>query len=246
MKTMTPKNRTGISTAIEEAEKTASGAIQATPSAAGDVMTLGNVRDPYISEHELVGSRPLVPGSKIPDIFMDKLGDRLAFERSGTRLYQLMFEKVQLNNPILGGPSPDDIEHIMREEHQHFQLLSKAIQMMGGDPTVQTPLADLTGVANEGLVQVMADPRTTVPQCLHVLLTAELLDNDCWEMLITLARRLGQNDMATQFQQALQNEKDHLQKVRGWMTTATEIEAKADGAVSSQTGHAKGKAGKKV
>jgi len=225
MKTIHSTNRTGIATALDEAEKTAAGALQAQPSMAGDATTLDSLRDPYITAGEPIGSRPPAPGQKLPDVLLDKLGDRLAFERTGTRLYQMMFEKARVNPATLGGPSPDDIEHIMLEEHQHFQMLSMAIQTLGGDPTMQTPLADLSGVASSGLLQVMSDPRTTVAQCLPVLLTAELLDNDCWEELSGLAGRLGQEELAAQFQQALKEEREHLEKVRGWVMRATQAEA---------------------
>jgi bacterioferritin (cytochrome b1) len=136
-----------------------------------------------------------------------------------------MLGKMQENGSSGGGPSIQDIEHIMQEEYQHFQLVSATIAQLGGDPTLETPCADLTGVASIGLVQIMADPRTTVPQCLHALLTAELTDNDGWEMLIQLARGLGHDEVAAKFESALKNEQEHLENVRGWMLEMTQKEA---------------------
>jgi hypothetical protein len=60
---------------------------------------------------------------------------------------------------------------------RHFELVRCTIEMMGCDPTAQTPCADLVGVETLGLVQVLTDPRTTVAQCMNAILTAELADN---------------------------------------------------------------------
>jgi bacterioferritin (cytochrome b1) len=218
-------NRTGVATAPEQAEAAVSAAASAVPSSKGTAHDLDSARMPYLKAHEPIGSRPPGLGKMAPDIFMDKLGERLAFERSGTRLYQLMLGKMQANGRSGGGPSIQDIEHIMQEEYQHFQLVSATIAQLGGDPTLETPCADLTGVASIGLVQIMADPRTTVPQSLHALLTAELTDNDGWEMLIQLAKGLGHDEVAGKFEGALKNEQEHLENVRGWMLEMTQKEA---------------------
>ena len=61
-----------------------------------------------------------------------------------------------------------------------------AIQSLGGDPTAQTPAADVTGVEGMGLMQVLTDPKTTVAQALHAILVAEMTDNAAWEELIEL------------------------------------------------------------
>ena len=67
------------------------------------------------------------------------------------------------------------------------------------DPTAMTPCANTAGVASMGIMQVITDPRTTVPQCLSAILTAELADNAGWELLIQLANEMGQDDMVAQF-----------------------------------------------
>ena len=54
------------------------------------------------------------------------------------------------------------------------------------------------------------------------------LDDDAsgWEELITLAKEMGQDDMAQQFEQALEKEREHLQHVRRWHEEATLAEAR--------------------
>ena len=67
-----------------------------------------------------------------------------------------------------------------------------------------------------GIVQVLTDPRTTIPQCLSALLTAELTDNARSELLIQLADNPGYDEMKTKFERCLQDEERHLQSVRNW------------------------------
>jgi bacterioferritin (cytochrome b1) len=101
---------------------------------------------------------------------------------------------------------------------RHFLLLKKAITTLGGDPTVQSPCADVAGVASLGILQVLTDPRTSVTQCLQAILTAELTDNDGWRLLINLSDTLGYTEMVNDFRAALEDEEEHLTNVRGWLS----------------------------
>src|SRR5690606_1425878 len=105
-----------------------------------------------------------------------------------------------------------DLQHIMEEEFQHFQMLTEVIGEMGGDPTSQTPCADISAVAAMGLIQVLTDPRTTLAQGLQALLTAELTDNAAWELLIELAEQGGHDELVPPFQKALSSETEHEEK----------------------------------
>lgn len=112
-----------------------------------------------------------------------------------------------------------DLQHIMEEEFQHFQMLSDLITDMGGDPSAQTPCADISAVAAMGIIQVLTDPRTTLAQCLQGLLTAEMTDNAAWELLIELAEQAGHEELVPQFQKALAAEAEHEAKIKQWLRT---------------------------
>ena len=86
----------------------------------------------------------------------------------------------------------------------------------GADPTAQTPSADLVGVQTMGLMQAVTDPRTSLPQTLSSLLAAELIDVASWEMLSRLARSTGQDELAGRFDEALEQETQHVNTIRGW------------------------------
>jgi len=99
-------------------------------------------------------------------------------------------------------------------------LVRDAIQQLGADPTAMTPGADVVSVAGRGWVQVLADPRTTLTQCLDVMLIVEDGDVDGWDLLTGLATALGMDDLADRFREANLVEQDHARQVRGWVATS--------------------------
>jgi len=188
------------------------------------------VRTTYIGEAEPVGTVP-PPGTvkgavktgakkltgKNPEVLVDKLGERLAFERTGVRLYEAILTKFDATPDKLPGMSVEQLARFRDEEARHFKLVADALESLGADPTAQTPCADIAGIESMGLMQVLDDPRTTLQQSVHALLMAELADNSGWELLIALSEDMRQDQMAANFRQALQNEQEHLTHVRSWL-----------------------------
>jgi hypothetical protein len=228
---ITLMNRTGIMTNPDLSAEMIKGAKETVPSSKGDAqgMIAAN-RAEYLEEALPIGSKPVVlnghgeegNGAEADSLalFLDKLGERLAFERQGTRLYETVIQKCRLlGNGSGEGPSLDDLRHIHEEELQHFHLLQKTITEMGGDATVQTPSADVAGVLSLGILQIVTDPRTTVAQTLQAMLNAELADNDGWQMLSEIASTLGRTDLEAQFDKALEHEQEHLENVRAWLAS---------------------------
>jgi hypothetical protein len=91
-----------------------------------------------------------------------------------------------------------------------------------------TPAADVSGVLSMGVVQVASDPRMQLADSLQALLTAELVDNDSWELLCQLARGLGQEELANELEIARAEEATHLVSVRTWLTSVVMREAGAE------------------
>jgi Domain of unknown function (DUF892). len=164
-----------------------------------------------------------------PEVFINKLGERLAYERSGVRIYQQLIAKcthaADALTPDLQLPI-ERMQQFCRQEEEHFDLLTQCLKKLGADPTAQTPDADASGVAASGLMKVITDPRTSISQCLQAMLAIELADNAAWELLILLAQDMGMTDMAQQFEHALQQEDVHLREVRDWYEKSVRGQAK--------------------
>jgi bacterioferritin (cytochrome b1) len=196
-----------------------------------DMRSMAAIDTQYIRESDPVGSVPIPgtlkgalksglkkAGGQDPEVFLNKLGQRLAYERTGVRLYESVITKCDAADELhpAGPVTVEGLRCIRDEEEDHFLLLKEALETLGADPTAQTPDADVSGVAAMGIQQALNDPRTTMPQCLELLLTVELADNAAWELLIKLAGELNLGELAEQFQHALTQEEEHVQRIRSW------------------------------
>lgn len=199
------------------------------PAEQPDGRAIAELRTMYIEESEGIGSIPapasakgaVSTGAQIltghrPQVFIDKLAERLAFERAGTRLYDALITKFLARSDELPSVSVDELMEIRNDEARHFLLIKECIESLGADPTAQTPSADVVGVQTAGLVQTVTDPRISLAHSIHAALAAELVDNAGWETLILLARETGQDDMVERFSEALEQEEAHLAKVSSW------------------------------
>lgn len=153
-------------------------------------------------------------------LFMDKLGERLAFERTGVRLYEGVLTKLEAYGSYPGGPEEEDLERIREEELVHFQTLADVIREYGGDPTAVTPSADVAAQIGAGIGAVVADPRTTLVQSLEAMMVAELADTECWEVLVDLARTVGRDDVAERLWPFVAHEEAHREQLRRWIALA--------------------------
>ena len=221
-------NRTGVKTSRIDV-KTMQQAAERSGPGPGDEDGMAAVRASYIAEADPLGTVPPPATLKgvakagmeklsgdSPEVLIDKLGERMAFERGGTRLYDSLIIKCQAMQEQAPAVSVETLQEFREAEARHFVLCASALEQLGADPTVQTPGADVTGIEAMGLMQVLDDPRTTLPQCLHAILVAELADNAGWELLIKLADEMGQADLAQGFTGALAEEERHLEQIKAW------------------------------
>ncbi len=145
------KNRTGIATSPFDSKDTVQGAQQGAHQNVNGA-TLDGAR--YAAEKlawskvaDPVGTMPppltikgvattavqMIQGHK-PTVFLDKLGERLAFERSGVRLYEALIVKLEAGDLHQGGPTRDDFEHIRDDELLHYPLVRDAMRPLGAHP----------------------------------------------------------------------------------------------------------------
>lgn len=178
--------------------------------------TMGSVPPPASAKGMLKTAAKML-GGRDPTLLIDKLGARIAFERTGVRLYDAALVKLAATGSWEGGPDEAGLRHIREEELAHFEMLCACMESLGGDPTAMTPAANTEAMASEGVVKLLSDPRSSLSQALEGLLVAELADNDGWMGLIHLARAMGHHDFVQRFEQAQLEEEEHLRTLRSWM-----------------------------
>lgn len=234
------KNLTGMAMSPIDGKKLAEFAAQA-PVSQGNEHEIQEQRETFNRTSGTVGSVPppssvrglasmgldALKGQKA-SVFIDKLSERLAFERTGARLYEALIAKYDALGSFEGGPGRARLLEIRDDEIRHAGILEDAVLSLGGDPTVMTPCADLAGVESAGIVQVLTDPRTTLDQALDAILVAELVDNERWAVLGALADGLGHTQLGDMFREALAEEELHLEDVRTWVAAWTQSASNAE------------------
>lgn len=237
---MSFSNRTGTQTSPTESAEMARGAAEHTSS---DPLlgrqTIARVRGTYAEVADPLGSVPTpvtikgaagaalqaLKGDKL-HVLVDRLGQRLAFERTGVRLYEGVIAKVRSAGKLpAGAPSEAELQTIRDDELAHFELLRLAMERLGADPTALTPAADVAAVTSLGILQIVSDPRTSVLQTLEAILAAELTDNEGWDLLVHLAEEMGHKELAASFESAVETEAQHLATVRSWVTALASSDA---------------------
>jgi hypothetical protein len=212
-----------------------------TPRTSGDASALAKERLIYAKGAEPLATMPppgtmkelaattvkLLKGEKVM-VFSDKVGERMAFERGGVRLYEALLSKLEAFGSWERGPERAELEDLLHEELEHFHLLADVLKGLGGDPTAITPSAEVHDVAASGLRAVLADPRINLRQSLDAMLIAELTDNDGWQHLVRLAHAHGDPRLAERFQRCLDQERVHLARVRTWVIAGLSSEAFGD------------------
>jgi len=224
-------NRTGVQMSPRLTKEMISGADEFQSPSLDTSMTTAQFKEDVIRECGPIGTVP-VPGTAKgalnvgvhmlrqdhPVVLIDKLGERLAFERTGVRLYDALITKCEALMPHI---SLDLLYEFRREESEHFHLVWETLEKLGADPTCQTPCADVSAMASQGLVQVLNDPRTSVAQCVQSLVIAERTDNDSWELLILLAEQAGLDEEVQKFKVAKSAEEKHFLYIHRWFQQLT-------------------------
>src|SRR3569833_104953 len=158
---MTLKNRTGKQMSPVHSEEMLA-SLKATDEVAQETSTdlaaMIELRQIYIDEAEPLGTMPppatakgvvktltkLITGDQ-PQVFLDKLAERCAFERSGTRLYDSLLTKYSAelasgkNSGALGEVNEEQLIKIRAEENAHFELLIGCVAGRGGGPAARAP-----------------------------------------------------------------------------------------------------------
>lgn len=195
-------NFTGVQMSPKDTKRLLDAVNEIHPDVPGDERGMLVERTERAAEADRIGSVP-VPGSA------------KGMLKTGFDMMRGKSPEVFLDTPDTA--LVDTLMHIRNEEHEHMMLVHQAIESLGADPTAQTPCADVVGAMALGIVNVLTDPRTNVPQCLNALLTAELADNAAWELLIELAQAAGHPNIADSFTKAKTQEDDHLVKIKTLM-----------------------------
>jgi bacterioferritin (cytochrome b1) len=144
---------------------------------------------------------------------IDLLNERLAFERTGVRLYDRILLRMRLSDDRQMERMIDRMQRFRDEEWEHEKWLEEQIRELHGDDHLPTEKSVLVLAETQGIERVVhRDPR--LPHDFHALLTAELADNGGWDLLVRIADEFGDYDAKREFRKRLREEQEHVLFVR--------------------------------
>ena len=219
-------NHTGLAPHGDVLAKMIEGANEFPPTSSGGPAGIAEVRIDHARASEPPATMPSAPVTPAKLPLLDRLGARMQFERTGTRLYDALISKLDAYGSFDGGPSRQELLQIREQEFHHALLTQELVSSMGGDPTAITPGGILQATASQGIACVLLDPRTSLVDCLEAMLIIELTDQDSWGMLARTAEPVGDAGMTAKIMQAQKTELEHLAKLRGWLEAADQARSK--------------------
>lgn len=152
------------------------------------------------------------------ELLLRKLGQRLAFERASVRLYEaLIFKCLASRNGKKTVVSVDQLRQFRDEEVEHSLLLKTAIETLGFESDEWLPDADSDLLASLQIPKVFTRKNTTVLQCLEAVLIFATNDNAEWHTLHELFTNMGLQDLAEEFNLALEEDSRQLETISRWI-----------------------------
>jgi bacterioferritin (cytochrome b1) len=143
------------------------------------------------------------------DKVIDALNERLTFERAGVKLYDAILKDAAATQNAEVARMVPSLKLHRDQEKEHEEWLEAQIRALGGDAHGKTEMSELISAESAGVEKVITTDHNIVHQ-MHGLLTAELVDNAGWELLLELADDADDAVARGEFRRRLHEEEEHL------------------------------------
>ena len=168
-------------------------------------------------------------GKTNPEKVIELLSERLAYERSGIKLYDAILKKVRRSRHTQLKKLVKELESHRDQEVEHAEWCEENIRMLGGDPDEKTERTLLVETEAQGIEQIVFGD-APLSQMFHALNMAELGDNAGWAQLVGIAEQCGDEEARAEFQERLEHEEEHLRlthKIIGMFVRAEVLEGES-------------------
>jgi bacterioferritin (cytochrome b1) len=147
---------------------------------------------------------------KNQDRVIDLLLERMSFERAAVKLYDSILMKLQSDEDPIATGMVEPLETYRDQEYEHAQWLEDQVEALGGDASRTTEGTQLIQTEAKGILEIVLGSDMSLSHMFHALLTAELIDNSGWELLLELADDADDEVARGEFQKRAHQEQDHL------------------------------------
>jgi rubrerythrin len=113
------------------------------------------------------------------------LSEMLAVEKGGVKLYEKALSELEHSE------LEDKLSEFLRQTHRHVELCTSMLEAVGGDPDYQSPGAQAAEHKAEGLISTQVPAEMQDLNNIENLVLAETKDHWNWEMLASIAPKIG-------------------------------------------------------
>ncbi len=167
----------------------------------------------------------------------DFLSEMLAVEKGGVKLYEKALS--ELEHPELEQKLTD----FLRQTERHVELCAEMLEAAAGDSNYQSSGAEAADHKAEGLLSTQVPPELTDLNNIENLVLAETKDHWDWEMLASVAPKIGDPELKRIASKAIREVRKQEQAHLNWneqtlTKLALEIATQAQERESAEEGEA--------
>ncbi len=119
----------------------------------------------------------------------DFLSEMLAVEKGGVKLYERALSDLEHSE------LDDKLTEFLKQTRRHVELCTSMLELAGGDPGYQSPGAQAADHKANGLITAEVPPKMLDQNNIENLVLAETKDHWNWEMLASIAPRIGDPEL---------------------------------------------------
>jgi hypothetical protein len=138
----------------------------------------------------------------------DFLSEMLAVEMGGVKLYRKAVNELEHSEHL------DKLNEFLRQTERHVELCTEMLRAAGGDASYKSPGAQAAEHKAEGLISTKVPAAMNDLNNIENLVLAETKDHWNWEMLASVARKIGDAELKRMAIKAVsevrKQEKTHL------------------------------------
>jgi len=117
------------------------------------------------------------------------LSEMLAVEKGGVKLYEKALGELEHSE------LEDKLSEFLRQTHRHAELCTSMLEAVGGDRNYQSPGAKAADHKAEGLISTQVPAEILDLNNIENLVLAETKDHWNWEMLASIAPKIGDPEL---------------------------------------------------
>ncbi len=145
-----------------------------------------------------------------PEWLKDFLSEMLAVEMGGVKLYEKALNELEHSE------LEEKLAEFLRQTERHVELCTEMLEAAGSDASYKSPGAEAAEQKADGLLSVEVPAKLTDLNNIENLVLAETKDHWDWEMLASIAPKIGDPELKNMASKAVREVRKQEQAHLNW------------------------------